>query len=664
MPPLDMTYLGIPGYALFWILTLLAFGLFAFRIARLIRCMRLGRKEESFKKLIRRALKTAAVTLGQWCQLKSISLKDRAGIGHIIFAWGFLTFALSYLVFIIIGAGFGLSATLEHSAFYLYYTWILDIVSVLVFAAALWAIIRRYVIRPPRLRGEQTGEALLILLTVLLHPLTHLFKIASAIALSHPPAGLGFALPPVSAALSNIFTNLSLDALQAAHAAFFWAHWLLILGVMLLVAYSRYLHMIASFFNAFFRSQLPKGELRTIDMETAEIFGTARITDFTWKQMLDLYSCVSCGQCQQVCPATASGKPLNPKLLIQDLKQELMQTAPRLLKDKDYKAATVTGGVITSEAIWDCTTCRACDEVCPLYIEHVDKIVDMRRNLVLEQAVIPESAEQALRSIEARGHPWRGATAGRTEWSQGLDIKDMDADCEFLLWVGCSGALEERSINITRSLVKILKQADINFGILGAEESCCGQPARRLGNEYLFQMQAQKNIETLKKYGVKKIITACPHCYNTIKNEYTAFGGEFEVIHHTQLIASLIEEGRLEVKGNNSPITYQDPCYLGRYNDIYKQPRSIIQKLGGLTEMEDSGKKGFCCGGGGGRMWLEEKSGSRINEMRIEQALETGAETIATACPFCLQMLEDAIKTKGCQDSLKALDIAELIAGE
>jgi len=666
LPPLDTTYLGISGYAIFWVLTLLAFGLFAFRIAKLVRYMLLGRKEEPFGKLLGRALKTAAVTLGQWCQLKSISLKDRAGMGHVIFAWGFLTFALSYLVFIIIGAGFGLSATLEHSAFFSYYTWILDIISVLVFTAALWAIIRRYIIKPPRLQGEQTGEALLILLTVLLHPLAHLLKVASAIALSHPPAGLGFALPPVSAALSNIFTNLSPDALQTAHAALFWAHWLVILFVMLLVAYSRYLHMIASFFNVFFRSPLHKGELRSINLETAETFGAAKITDLTWKQALDLYSCVSCGQCQQVCPATASGKPLNPKLLIQDLKQELLQTAPRLLKDKDHKAAVLPGGVISGDAIWACTTCRACDEVCPLYIEHVDKIVDMRRNLVLEQAVIPESAEQALRSIEARGHPWRGAAAARTDWAQGLDVKNIDTNCDFLLWVGCSGALEERSINITRSLIKILKQADINFGILGAEESCCGEPARRLGNEYLFQMQAEKNIETLKKHGIKKIITACPHCYNTIKNEYPAFGGSFEVIHHTQLIAGLLDEGRLEVKGKGGLITYHDPCYLGRYNDIYKQPRNILRKLSGnsLVEMEDKGKKSFCCGGGGGRMWLEEDSGSRISEMRIEQALKTGAETIATACPFCLQMFEDAIKARGCQEKLKVADIAELIAGE
>ena len=513
MPPLDATYLGIPGYVIFWILTLVAFGLFAFRIYRLIRYMLLGRREEPFGDIIKRALKTAAITLGQWCQLKAMSLKDRAGIGHIIFAWGFLLFFLSYIVFIIIGAGFGLSATLEHSAFYLYYSWILDIVSVLVFAAALWAIIRRFIIKPPRLQGEQTGEALLILLTVLLHPLTHLLKIASAIALNHPPAGLGFAPPPVSAALSNIFAGLSPAAIETAHSAFFWAHWLVILFVMLLVAYSRYLHMIASLFNILFRSPLPKGELRGIDLETAETFGAAKITDFGWKQLLDLYSCVSCGQCQQVCPATASGKPLNPKTLIQDLKKELLKTAPGLLKDKDAETGTLPGVVINADAIWDCTTCRACDEVCPLYIEHIDKIVDMRRNLVLEQAAIPESAEQALRSLEARGHPYRGATAARTDWAQGLNIKDMNADCEYLLWVGCSGSLEERSISVTRALVKILKQANISFGILGAEESCCGEPARRLGNEYLFQMQAQQNIETLNSHSVKKIVTACPHCF-------------------------------------------------------------------------------------------------------------------------------------------------------
>jgi len=664
---LEMTYLGIPGYAVFWGLTVIAFGLFAWRISRLIRYMLLAQPEMKFKSRLRRGLATAAITLGQWCQLKGFSFKDKSGIGHAFLAWGFFVFVVFYLVFIIIGAGFGLSESLENSAFFFYYSWIMDLIAPVVILTALWAIIRRYIIKPPRLKGEQTAEALIILVSVLLHPLTHLLKIASAIALNHPPAGLGSVLPPVSSALSNIFNNAGPDTIQAASAGFFWAHWLVILFVLVYIGYSRYLHMLASFFNIFFLSPPPKGALRGIDLETAEKFGAANITDLTWKQVLDLYSCVSCGQCQDICPATASGKPLNPKNLIQDLKADLLQTAPSLLKDKDAETKMLPGGVIATDDIWACTTCRACDEVCPVYVEHIDKIIDLRRNLVMEQAIIPESAEQALRSIEARGHPWRGATASRTDWTEGLDIKTIDKDnpCEILLWVGCSGALEERSIKATRALAKLLKQANVDFAILGVQESCCGDPARRLGNEYLFQMQAEENIGRLNSYGVKKIVSACPHCYNTIKNEYPAFGGNFEVMHHSQFIAELIEAGRLVLKNSNNPaITYHDPCYLGRYNGVFKQPRSILKKLPGakLLEMERNGKSSFCCGGGGGRMWQEENIGRRISEMRIEQALGTKAATLAAACPFCLQMFEDAIKAKECQASIRVMDIAELVA--
>lgn len=666
MSPLDMTYLGIPGYAIFWLLTSIAFGLFAFRISRLVRYMFLGQKERGFGQLLRRGLVTAVTTVGQWCQLKGVTHKDRAGISHVIFAWGFFVFAVFYVVFIIVGAGFGLSETLEQTVFFSYYTWIMDIIAPIVILAAVWAIIRRYIIRPPRLKGEQTIEAMVILITVLLHPLTHLFKIATSIALNHPPAGLGTVLPPLSSSLSNLFNNISPDSIQAANTAFFWAHWLIILFVLVFIAYSRYLHMVASLFNIFFRSPLPKGSLRTIDLEAAETFGTAKITDVTWKQVLDLYACVACGQCQDACPATASGKPLNPKELIQELKRHLLEAGPELLKTRGNKPTEMLpGDIIHQDEIWACTTCRACDEVCPLYVEHIDKIIDLRRNLVMEQAAIPPQAEQALRSIETRGHPWRGATASRADWAEGLDIKTIaeDSSIELLFWVGCTGALEERSIRVTRSVARILKQAGVNIGILAAEESCCGEPARRLGNEYLFQTQAEKNIKTLNGYGIKKIVTACPHCYNTIKNEYPGFGGDFEIIHHTELIADLLSKGRLATRATGGVITYHDPCYLGRYNNIFKPPRSILKKIAGVkpVEMADRGKRSFCCGGGGGRMWLEENTGHRISELRIEQAVKTGAQTIATVCPFCLQMLDDAIKAKGYEEIMKIMDIVELV---
>ncbi|MCJ7764201.1 MAG: heterodisulfide reductase-related iron-sulfur binding cluster [Dehalococcoidales bacterium] len=669
-----MTYLGIPGYAIFWFLTAMALSLFCYRIYRLVRYLSLGRKEERFGQKGHRALSTLATLLVHWDQFKYFTPKDRAGITHAIFPMGFLAFAIFYLVFVIIGAGFGVSGTLEATVFFYYYTWIIDLIAPVVIIAALWGIVRRYIAKPPRLKGEQSIEALVILLTVIIIPATYIFKIATDIALGQPPVGLGTALPPISTALSNLFSDISTGSVQAANTALFWGNWAVVLFALVFIAYSRFLHIIASLFNIFFRSPLPRGTLRSIDLEAAESFGAASITDLTWKQMLDLYACVACGKCQEACPATASGKPLNPKNLIQDLKKHLLEVGPKLLKAggktgaADYSPTLILpGGVISRDEIWACTTCRACDDICPVYVEHIDKIIDLRRNLVMEQASIPEPAEAALRSIEARGHPWRGSTASRTDWAEGLDIKTLaeNSDTDTLLWVGCTGALEERSIRVTRSVAGILKLAGVGFGILGSQESCCGEPARRLGNEYLFQMQAERNIKTLNDYGIKKIVTACPHCYNTLKNEYPGFGGRFEVIHHSQLIARLIQEDRLKITNSTGGvITYHDPCYLGRYNDIFKPPRKIVKSLPGvkLVEMEASGRRSLCCGGGGGRMWQEETIGSRISEMRIEQAIKTGADTIATACPFCLQMFDDAIKARGYEESLKAMDVAELVA--
>jgi len=435
-------------------------------------------------------------------------------------------------------------------------------------------------------------------------------------------------------------------------------------------------HIIISPLNVFFRSLEPKGALIPIDLETAETFGVSKIEDFTWKQLMDVDACTRCGRCQDVCPAYISGKPLSPKKMTQDIKAHWLEKAPRLLGTNSKKenpggnGQVLIGDVVTEDEIWACTTCRACQEVCPVYVEHIDKTIDLRRNLVLEQALIPETAEGALRSIEDRGHPWRGTTLTRTDWVEGLDIKILAEDSpprriDILYWVGCTEALEDRSVKVAQAMGRLFKLAGIKVGILGAEESCCGEPARRLGNEYLFQMQAKKNIELLKNYNVKKIVTACPHCYNTLKNEYPQFGGEFEVIHHTEFITNLLEEGKLRIiKGSSGAITYHDSCYLARYNDIYEPPRQILNSMSDVTvvEMERNRERSFCCGGGGGRMWLEEKIGQRISEMRIEQVIEAKAQIVATACPFCLQMFTDAIKAKAVEESLKVMDIAELVA--
>jgi Fe-S oxidoreductase len=399
--------------------------------------------------------------------------------------------------------------------------------------------------------------------------------------------------------------------------------------------------------------------------------GRSHILESRYKELL---ACIDCGACNGACPAYLSDKPLTPSELPLKFRRDLLEIGTDLSKsegDIKIRSAAVDmpfmGLETKKDEIWDCTACGNCNEVCPVGVKHVDTIKALRESMVMEKAVMPSMVSGTLKSIEDRGYPWRGTTLTRIDWAHGLDIKTLaeDSDIDILYWVGCTEALESKSVNIAKAMGKLFKLAGIKVGILGTEESCCGEPARRLGNEYLFQIQAGKNIERMKSYNVRKIVTACPHCYNTIKNEYPDFGGEFEVIDHTQFIASLLNEGRLRIhEGERRVVTYHDPCCLGRYNGIYELPRQILNNMPDVTvvEMKLNRERSFCCGGGGGHMWLEENLGRRIGEMRLEQAIDTGAQILATACPFCLQMFDDATKAKGVDDSPKIMDIAELIA--
>ncbi|HUV56406.1 MAG TPA: heterodisulfide reductase-related iron-sulfur binding cluster [Dehalococcoidales bacterium] len=557
-----------------------------------------------------------------------------------------------------------------HGYVYLGHALVVDVGGMMVAAGAILAIIRRYAIKPDRLDNMPQDLIALILICVVVF--FGFILEGLRIAITNPSWA---PWSPGGYVLSLAFGGLSENALLATHRFIWWVHILTTLGAIVYVSlyFNRLWHIIISPLNVFFKSLEPKGALVPIDLEAVETFGAGKIENFSWKQLMDLDACTRCGRCQDNCPAYLSSKPLSPKKVVQDLKATWLAEAPRLLhagKKKENpgdEGQALPGEVVTEDEIWSCTTCRACQEVCPVCVEPMVKVVELRRNLVMEQAVIPETGEGALKSIEDRGHPWRGTTLTRTDWAQGLDIKTLaeDSEIDILFWVGCTEALEDRSVRIAQAVGKILKLAGIKFGILGIEESCCGDPARRLGNEYLFQLQAEKNIEILKNYNVKKIVTACPHCYNTLKNEYPQFGGEFEVIHHTELITDLLKEDKLRIlKGNRGVVTYHDSCYLGRHNDIYEPPRQILKGISDITvvEMERNKERGFCCGGGGGHMWLEERIGKRISEMRIEQVLETRAEIVATACPYCLQMFDDAIKAKAVEESLKVIDIAELVA--
>jgi Fe-S oxidoreductase len=477
----------------------------------------------------------------------------------------------------------------------------------------------------------------------------------------------GLAIANVAAAVG--FTT---DTFLTWHRFWWWFHMVFIFGFLAYIPYSAKLfHMISAPLNAFFSDLKPKGVLEPIaDFEQAESFGAAKLQDFTWKQLLDLDACTACGRCQARCPAYNSGKPLSPKQVILDLRNymhELAATPVAGTPGNGAESRPMVGGVIQDETLWACTTCGACVQECPVMIEHIDTIVDMRRHLVMNEARMPETVEQTLRSMEQRAHPWRGTPYTRTSWMEGREIPLLaeKGSAEYVFWVGCTGALMDRNIKVTQAMATILQAAGVDFAVLGEEEVCTGDPARRLGNEYLFQMLAQRNIETLQQYGVKKILTQCPHCFNTILNEYPQFGGTFEVIHHTQFVEQLLREGKLKLtKPITQTITYHDSCYLGRHNGIYQAPRDLLDRVPGVktVEMEHNRERGLCCGAGGGHAWMDENSPRKVNFMRTEEAVRAKADVIGSACPFCIQMFEDGIRGVHAEESLAVQDLAEIVA--
>ena len=637
--------------------------LFAFGFLRRYSLWRLGGADNRFGSIGARLATTCAVALAHVRILK----EAYPGIMHLLILWGSVLLILGKIVRLF---SYPVGLTLPPQGIFLYSSFASELGGVLIIVGGCIALYRRYVAKPSRL--DTLPDDTLIFGWVFLILLTGYMTKGYRIAISEAGSPVDWAMwSPVGYFFSFAFPTFMTEAKNEIllwHRALIHTIPAFIFLAYILVSRSRLQHLWLSPLNIYFRSLKPKGALTPLDIETAETFGAAKIEDFTWKQLLDVDACTRCGRCQDNCPAYLSDKPLTPKKLVLDLRERLYEVYPiPFLRKPVESPRDMLTDVITEDVIWACTTCRACQEACPVYVEHIDKIVDMRRNLVLEQARIPETAEAALRCIETRGHSCRGTTLTRTDWTSGLDIKLLSekSNVDIVYFVGCAAALEDRSMKVAIAVGKIFSTAGLSFAILGPEETCCGEPARRLGNEYLFQMQAMKNIEMLKGYNVKKIVTTCPHCFNTLKNEYPQFGGEFEVIHHTQLIAELLNDGRLKPNSmNGEKLAYHDSCYLGRHNDIYEPPRQILNNISQsrLLEMKRSRSNGFCCGGGGGRYWMEERIGQRISEMRIEQVVETGADIVATACPYCLQMFEDAIKAKEAEESLKALDIAELLA--
>jgi len=676
--PASATYWGIPGIIVFWALFAVALGLFLHRVCFLYRLMCLGKPENRYDRIGQRVRGMLVETVSQWCSLKTVTPRDRAGIGHALVFWCFCLFFVSYVVFIGLAGGFGLAPLIEHTPFQTAYFSILDVAAVLLTVTLIVAAARRYVVRPQRLEPSAEAGIILILIfsLMVLHVLGEAFDLAAR--------GVPAAWPPLGAALAGHLsrTGLSQGVLEAGYRGVWWLHYLVILAFLVYIPRSKHLHILASFPNALFRPLGPKMALEPVAVEEQETFGVSKIQDFAWKDLLDLYSCAVCGRCDVSCPAQLSGKPLSPREFIRNLKAHLLEAGPSLLagqaetsSEKKREAPTkvplktMIGGVVTEDEIWACTTCGACQEVCPVGIEHVRKIIDLRRNLVLTQEKMPETARIMLRNLQSRGHPWAGIQSLRLrgDWTSGLELKVLaEGDhANTLFWVGCTGALVERNVAATLSMTRVLNAAGVDFAILGEAETCCGDPARRAGYEFQFQIMAEQNIETLKSHGVREIIASCPHCYNTLQNEYPRYGGDFEVVHYTQLLANLIGQGSLTLThGLDSTLTYHDPCYLGRYNGVYREPRQVLEAVPGikLEEMERSRSTSFCCGGGGGHMWIEEHPGTtKINQLRVEESLRTGAGTLVTACPYCLQMFEEGIERTAVQGSLMARDLVEIV---
>jgi Fe-S oxidoreductase/nitrate reductase gamma subunit len=600
-------------------------------------------------------------------------VREPSGWGHFFIFWGFNIIGLATIEMFVQGfqPGFRWGQLLGPAVGAILGS-LFDFFGLAVIVAVVIALIRRFIVQPPRLRKDFAArfDATLILSLILILMFAMFFTNGYDINLGNGPEGF----VPVSKFFAGFVGGNPGDQLPAGRQFFWWLHNLVILAFLAYIPHSKHVHIVGAFPNILLRRLgRPRGQLKKIDFEEIDFesedvrIGVGRVEDFTWPQLLNLYACTECGRCQDNCPAYNSGKLLNPALLIHDLKVYLNKVGPQIGQGQDENRPELVGEVIKEEVIWACTTCMGCVEHCPVFIEHVDDIIDMRRYLTMDLGKVSPEVAKTLENMENVGNPWGMAQQNRLNWTEGLDVPIMaeKKEADYLYWVGCAAAFDARNQNVARSLVKIMQAAGLDFAILGMEESCTGDSARRLGQEYLFQMMAEKNIETLNKYRFKRIVTACPHCFNTLKNEYTDFGGNYDVVHHSELIEELIEQGKIRPKKNlNKRVTYHDACYLGRHNDVYDAPRAAVQAVAAsdVVEMKRSRAKGLCCGAGGGMMWMDEDPSKRVNLLRFGDIEKTGAQMAAVACPFCNIMMDDARKAKGKDEDVDVRDIAELTA--
>ena len=646
--PTRQIYWNISHIWLMYVLLLPALGVFAYGIYRQFRKWRQGKPAARFdqpatriKLLIKHAVAQAR-TGRDW----------QAGIFHRFISYGFVILAIATTV-VALDADFGTS--IMQGNFYLYFqSFIVDLFGALVLLGVGIAAVRRYISRPRKL--VYTDEATALLIVIALICIQGFLLEGWRIAATNDPWAAWSPFGNLVARASR--SVLAAPGFTAAHRFTWWFHLLLSFGFLAWLPFTKMMHVVTAPLNIYTANLEPLGaSLKPIDFEKTERFGINLLTDFTWKDLLDLDACTECGRCTAVCPAHKVGKELSPRDIILSLRDRMRIGAHGAVID----ATTPT----SPEALWQCTTCAACMEACPVFIEQMPKIVDMRRFLVMEEADFPESMQAAVVSLEKRGHPFSGTNATRVDWTEGLNVKHLNdaQDAEVLLWVGCGGALIERNQKVTRSTAQLLEKAGVDFAIMGRDEKCSGDPARRIGNEFLFETLAKENVASLNKHAVKKVVTACPHCFNTFRNEYPQYGGKFEVYHHSEFLAKLVAEGKLSPSSlADKKVAFHDPCYLGRQNGIFDAPRQLVQiSSKSSLELPRTKEKSFCCGGGGGMSFIDEPPDKRVNQERAQEAIESGADVLAVGCPFCMTMMEDGINARKGDRDVRVMDVAELL---
>ncbi len=630
--------------------------IFTQRALLLVRLVRRGQPTSRSGDVPARLRNEAVIVLGQ----RKLFQRLVPGLMHAFIFWGFLALLPTIVMAMIAIAD--KHQTIPWLGRQGWFALLVDVFCVLVLAGVVTALGIRKLQRPGRFAGSHLGEADLILALIAGIVISLLLWHASRIALglNEWPAGWS----PVSRGLSHLFGTGS--GTRDAERVLVWAHVVIILSFLTYLPRSKHLHIFTAAVNVYFGRTRARGRLEPLrfdeDVPEDQLrMGAGTAADMTWKQMIDAFSCTECGRCQDACPAWATGKALSPKLLIMGLRDQLFADAGKVIGG-DGELAALVPNAVTDEVVWDCVTCGACIQECPVSIEHIDHIVDLRRHLVMIEARFPGEAEPMLRDVERSSNPWGKPQAERASWADGLGVRVLepgDPEPDLLYWVGCAASYDERAKASAVSTVRLLQAAGVDFAILGPRESCTGDPARRMGNEYVFQAFAETNVETLNSSGVKRILTSCPHCFNTLSNEYPDFGGDYEVTHHSEFLAELVRDGRLSPARGDAAITYHDSCYLARHNDVMDAPRELVGAVGRPVEMARSGKRTFCCGAGGAHMWMEER-GRGINEERVREAAETGAQTLAVACPYCTVMLDDGVRTSG--RDLRVADVATLLA--